>query len=218
MNTNKLKDLLIAACCVMTILCSEIQGMQHLCPTGSIIPFAGRNPPNEWLMCDGQAVSRYEYQNLYDVIGRDYTPMNTCNESLFCVPDLRGRVIVGVDGGTGRVTSNNTLGAIGGEEMHTLTINEMPNHDHKINLASGSNGIYSAMNAIGGKFCDKTVDFSGGDQPHNNMQPYQVLNYIINHGGRIVQQPAVYQINPQVSYNYNASNPVFVYQQPPAGY
>lgn len=163
-------------------------------PTGSIIAFAGEASPRGWLFCDGREYSSREYPRLWEVIKMKYVPAQeelrilrfNADEAngykLFYVPDLRGRVVVGVDGGADIITSNNTLGAFGGEEQHQLTVAELPSHNHEMNLADtqcyGEGGKYMAAHA-GDRFSTKN---SGGNQPHNNMQPYQVLNYIISTG------------------------------------
>lgn len=155
-------------------------------PTGSILPFAGVNSPDGWLMCSGQIVSCNEFSNLYDIIGRTYTPINhnpPIGENLFCVPDMRGRVPVGVDDGSNRVTLNNTLGANDGKEKHQLTINEIPPHSHSLRLDCYHDRHVSAGSHCGGinHTKDFTTSLEGGGQSHNNMQPYLVLNYIIKH-------------------------------------
>lgn len=160
-------------------------------PVGGIIPFAGESAPEGWLMCDGEQYSNQKYPELHEIIKEKYVPQGSwiieANkrsqfEKYFCVPDIKGRVIIGVDGKKERVTDNNLLGESGGEEKHQLTIDELARHGHKISLCSSPNGIISAMNAVGGVFCDNTIGLEGGDSPHNNMQPYIVLNYIINTG------------------------------------
>jgi microcystin-dependent protein len=105
-------------------------------------------------------------------------------EKIFCVPDLRGRVIVGVDYGAGRVTANNTLGSSGGEETNMLGINNIPSHHHTLYGISGSSGTPYAptLGSTKTSAYQATTEDTGGGQPHNNMQPYLVFNYIINTG------------------------------------
>jgi microcystin-dependent protein len=165
---------------------------ERLVPIGSILPFSGEIAPTGWLLCDGKQYTSQDYPDLYEVIKTKYIPSSEqwvfkANEvhpvKIFYVPDLRGRVIVGIDGGKGRVTSNNTLGASGGEEKHKLTIEELASHNHNMGLK------YEHIYALG-QGCLATnltspnlsTHNSGGDKPHNNMQPYICLNYIINTG------------------------------------
>jgi microcystin-dependent protein len=203
MKINKLKILSIAICClVSTALWAQVQGMEDVDkPAGIINSFAGEIAPNGWLLCDGQQYSNQKYPELYEVVREKYVPGGSwvieANrrselEKYFCVPDLRGRVIVGVDGGSGRVTSNNVLGATGGDESVVITISQMPRHTHtsgnEIVLFENKPGDQQGQYAIGGggvihRRADQlTTTSSGNNQPHSNMQPYQVLNYIINTG------------------------------------
>lgn len=203
---NKLKSLSIAVWCAVAALLAEIQGAEEQRdePAGIINSFAGEIAPNGWLLCDGQPCFSREYPKLYEVVKTKYVPSNEKLEFLefnenndnkkFRVPDLRGRVIVGVDGGTGRVTVNNTLGASGGDENVILAINNIPIHDHVVKC--------SPQTQLGGQYPgdilvpngsprgtqNRHTDSAGGSQPHNNMQPYQVLNYIISTGQANRQQ------------------------------
>jgi microcystin-dependent protein len=157
-------------------------------PVGSIVQFAGDEAPDGWLICNGQRVDGNLYRDLYRILGLKYTlrdlypPRRDCE---FCLPDLRGRVTVGFDPAASLVSNSNVLGNTGGEAQHTLTINEIPNHDHAIQV--------SPKTQLGGQYpgdiivprteprssTTSTTDKSGGGNPHNNMQPYLVLNYII---------------------------------------
>ena len=168
---------------VSTPRATMVQPFQESLPAGVVMAYAGRAAPAGWLLCNGKIINSNDYPNLYASIGRDYvTPdmAHRLDESLFCLPDLKGRVIVGVDNGAGRVTSNNTLGASGGEERHQLTIDEMPSHRHSQFGRTGALNKDGSGNPISYGGEDPSGP-AGGDQPHNNMQPYLALNYIIKH-------------------------------------
>jgi microcystin-dependent protein len=209
MKYNKFNHLSITICCLVAALWSEAQCMDPLikedgsiknhlaeiAPTGSIVAFAGAVAPHRWLICDGKEYNSIEYPDLYNVIRLKYVPANEelrvlrfnndSDKKLFYVPDLRGRVVVGVDGGAGRVTANNTIGASAGEERHKLTVEELASHHHIIGRHPNS-GTAGGSNTCGGAItsdCYKTEN-AGSDQPHNNMQPYTCLNYIINTGNQ----------------------------------
>lgn len=200
MKINKFKLLLIAICCLVISLWTEVQCMEYQIkndvPTGSIVSFSGEIAPDGWLLCDGKQYTSQNYPELYEVVKEKYVPDSEqwvikANQvhpiKIFHVPDLRGRVIVGVDNGVGRVTTNNTLGASDGEEKVVITINEIPEYDISIPFSyNGHSATSTNMNGSGitvvNHYRETLVSSRGNNQPHNNMQPYQVLNYIINVG------------------------------------
>ena len=146
---------------------------------GFIYPLAGRKIPEGFLLCDGAAYSRTEYAELFAVIGITYGTGN--GSSTFNVPDLRGRVTVGAS------DENYELGDIGGEEYHILTIDEMPAHKHytsAMRAGDGSSGKVAMRSATySNEYEDLSqTDVQGQNFPHNNMQPYTVINYIISTG------------------------------------
>lgn len=101
-------------------------------PPGVMWDFAGTTAPATWLLCDGTAYSRTTYANLYSALGGSSSPWGQGDGSTtFNVPDLRGRVLVGV--GTGSGLSARSLGATGGEENHALSGAEMTSHSHSHN-------------------------------------------------------------------------------------
>lgn len=141
-------------------------------PIGSIIPFGGTEAPTGWLICDGSMLNRTTYKELFAAIGTNF---GTDGPGNFYIPDLRGKVAVGQNASE---TEFNTLGKTGGEKTHTLTIEEMPAHNHNINWQyTGGSGTATAIFTYSGNTIGTTS--TGGDQPHNNLQPYQVTNYII---------------------------------------
>lgn len=165
-------------------------------PPGTIVAYGGSTAPNGWLMADGSEVSRTQNRALFQAIGTTYGAGN--GSTTFRLPDLRGRVPVGADGSAGRMSSNDALGQAAGEERHTLTTNEMPSHGHSgytasntayPNIGDATLPAFSAKISIDdanalppGTVVDRGnvfVDPAGGSQPHNNMPPYQVVNYII---------------------------------------
>ena len=149
---------------------------------GFIYPLASATVPDGFLLCDGKAYSRTTYAELFAAIGTMYGKGD--GKSTFNVPNLQTRVPVGAGSGY-------TLGSTGGEETHTLTIAEMPTHSHIVSNYSSSVGwsenspsrSYLNNNDDGyvGSY-NPTSSYTGGDQPHNNMQPYTVVNYIIATG------------------------------------
>ncbi|WP_049777030.1 tail fiber protein [Paludibacter propionicigenes] len=143
--------------------------------------------PAGWLVCDGSAISRTTYANLFLVLGTTYGAGD--GSTTFNLPNLKGRVPVGYDGSQ---TEFNALNKTGGEKTHTLTIAEMPSHNHY----NGNGGYNVLLSYGGGANTTDGLDNTGGEpdvhnfgyeqnagggQAHNNLQPYIVLNYIIKY-------------------------------------
>jgi microcystin-dependent protein len=92
-------------------------------PSGVISSFAGGNVPTGYVLCDGQSLNTTTFANLFAVIGYTYGGSG----SSFLVPNLKGRVPVGIDTAQAEF---NVRGEIGGSKTHTLTSSEMPSHSH----------------------------------------------------------------------------------------
>lgn len=147
-------------------------------PIGSITAFAGSAIPANWLLCNGEAVSRTTYADLFTVIGTTYGAGD--GSTTFNLPDLRGRVAVGVDSTD---TNLDALGKTYGEKEVTLTVGQLPKHDHDLevgtNDASDSTGRKARRSWDGGAPGKVGTEQVGDDQPHNNMQPSVAQNFII---------------------------------------
>lgn len=144
-------------------------------PSGSISAYGGASAPTDWLLCDGSAVSRTTYADLFTAIGTAFGVGD--GSTTFNLPDLRGNVPVGKDAST-----FSTLGATGGAETHTLTTDEMPAHGHTTQLYAPVNSSPTNVYAEGEETDPSgtaTTGSAGGGMAHNNLQPYQVVNYII---------------------------------------
>ena len=156
---------------------------------GLIYPLASANVPSGFLLCDGAEYSRTEYAELFDAIGTVYGEGD--GSTTFNIPNLSTRVPVG--SGVGY-----EIGKVGGEEKHKLTLEEMPSHKHGTTQEmtgysgwSGTTSYYtppgyqaegeSNATAVNGP----NTNSAGGDQPHNIMQPYTVVNYIISTGKEV---------------------------------
>lgn len=162
-------------------------------PSAAVMPYAGSSAPTGWLLCDGSAQSRTTYAALFAVVGTTYGSGD--GSTTFNLPDLRGRVVAGVDnmGGTAanRLTSGGsgitgtTLGAAGGSETFTVTTSQMPSHSHNLTPAKmqSSGSFWTTTNANSGikPVDDQTLTSTntGGGGASNVTQPTMVLNYII---------------------------------------
>ena len=162
----------------------------ELMPIGTITPYGGDIAyiPENWLLCDGRAVSRITYSALFGVIGTSFGLGD--GSTTFNLPNLKGKIPVGRDTTD---SAFDTLGETGGEKEHILTVNEMPSHNHTLDGGNGltdadyflkSGSAYANAPSItkGGDWYGNgyvNIASAGGDQSHNNLQPYQVTYYII---------------------------------------
>lgn len=140
-------------------------------PAGVMMAWGTNTAPNGWLLCDGSAVSRTTYSGLFSVIGTTYGSGD--GSTTFNVPNIKGKNIVGRDSSD---TSFDVLAETGGEKTHTLTIPEMPSHNHSVTILSGGSGLGNGGNS---NTSTSTTGSTGGGGAHNVLDPYIVLNYII---------------------------------------
>ena len=162
-------------------------------PIGAIMPYTSKTTPSNWLPCNGQAVSRTTYADLFAIIGTQYGAGD--GSTTFNVPDLNDyKVPIGYDRFEEQSNRMN-LGTTGGEEKHTLTVEEMPTHTHGTKMAVMYDIDKNYGFSKGGAYSDRAVgrydnvnnylagnqniQNTGGNQAHNNMQPYVTTNYII---------------------------------------
>jgi microcystin-dependent protein len=151
-------------------------------PGAQIMLYAGAVAPLGWLICDGSAVSRVNFPELFSIIGTTYGVGD--NTSTFNLPDLRGRVPVGRDA---TQTEFDNLGDQGGEKKVILTESNLPAHTHGVlgykgfddKNFTGNVGRLNAADAVVVAY-DKPTGSVGGGTAHNNIQPYTTLNYIIS--------------------------------------
>lgn len=175
---------------------------------GEIRIFAGNFAPVGWMFCEGQLLPISENEPLFQLIGTTY---GGDGEETFALPDLRGRVPIHMGARPGGSTY--TLAETGGQEYVSLTVSQIPGHNHLVagtavpgkvfayaqgartgTSADPSLASYPAMlpdlkqyakAATADKFSkplltDFNTPATGGNQPHNNMQPYLCVNFIIS--------------------------------------
>jgi len=140
---------------------------------GMIFPFVTESPPPNVLTCDGSQYLRVDYPELYAVLDTVFI----VDADNFIVPDLRGRTVISAGAGSG--LTNRNVGATGGEENHQLTESELASHSHTIPLTATTlalePGEVTVLTPI--PILTQNTGNTGGNSPHNNMQPFFALNY-----------------------------------------
>jgi microcystin-dependent protein len=166
---------------------TEEVGLEIHTPVGMIVPYAASGAPRGWLACDGAAVSRTQFLDLFNTIGTTFGIGD--GFSTFNLPDLRARTIIGQNfnglpnsGINNSSRTTKTLADNGGAETHILSTAEMPQHDHTQRQGNTSGiGLGPAPGTFGTNITNTSITTTdtGGGQAHNNLQPYLTLNYII---------------------------------------
>lgn len=158
-----------------------VDGMHgsEVAPVGSITMFGGSSAPSGWLICDGSSLLRASYAALFTVIGVVY---GSADGTHFTLPDLRGRVGLGVGDSTATGHTAHTLGQVGGEETHTMTTGELVAHTHTTKGKNTTAGAATTLFVTGNtetQTVDAATSSTGSGTPFNELPPYVGLNYII---------------------------------------
>ncbi|HEY6942978.1 phage tail protein [Dokdonella sp.] len=145
--------------------------------------------PRGWAFCAGQLLPISQYDALFALIGTIY---GGDGQSTFALPNMAGRLPVHQGQGLG--LSNYVIGQAAGTETVTLIAQQMPQHAHPVGAASGGTRSSNPMgNMLGSGEADmytrgtgapvslaaNAIGTSGGNQPHDNMQPYLCINFVI---------------------------------------
>ncbi len=151
---------------------------------GEIRMFAGNFAPAGWMFCEGQLLPISENETLFNLIGTTY---GGDGQSTFALPDLRGRLPMHF--GNGFIQAET-----GGVESVTLTVSQIPGHNHAMLASSDIPTSQSPLGNVTGQAASKiyrlgnpsvflnpnSMSVTGGSQPHENFQPYLCLDFIIS--------------------------------------
>jgi microcystin-dependent protein len=166
---------------------------------GEIRMFAGNFAPSGWMLCQGQLLPISENDTLFNLIGTTY---GGDGEETFGLPDLQGRLPMHQGQGPG-ITQNYLIGEKAGVEDVTLNTQQLPIHNHALlastnqatattaagNITASTNQLKIYTEAsVSKSFAPNTVIPVGGNQPHDNTQPFLVINFIISLFGIFPQQ------------------------------
>ena len=158
---------------------------------GEIRMFGGSFAPAGWAMCQGQSMAISENDTLFNLIGTTY---GGDGQETFNLPDLQGRAPMHSGQGPG-ITQNYQIGEQAGVESVTLNAQQTPIHTHSFLGSSAAATLTSPSGSVVGTSAQ--VDYLtiatasvamnanaitpvGGSQPHDNMQPYLVITFIIS--------------------------------------
>ena len=172
---------------------------------GEIRLFGGNFEPRDWAFCRGQTLPIAQYSALFSILGARYGGNGT---TTFALPNLSASVPIGAGAGPG--LTNRAVGATGGSAAVTLNENQMPSHTHQARGVAANGTAQSPVDGVWAQFertrpvikanvyGDGTPDVqmaaqalgpAGNSQPHNNMQPYLAMNFIICLNGEYPQRP-----------------------------
>lgn len=155
---------------------------------GTVNLFAGNFAPRGWAIASGQILPIAQNTALFALLGTTY---GGNGQTTFALPDLRGRAPIHFGQGPG--LPNIDIGEVSGTETVSLIASEMPSHNHTMNVSSAKGNTVNPNNnylAATPAFIQYSsgpantttaaiTNFSGNGQPHNNMQPYIVMNYCV---------------------------------------
>lgn len=170
---------------------------------GTILGFGFNFAPRNWAFCAGQTMPLQQNTTLFSLLGTTYGGNGT---STFGLPNLVGRTPIGYgNGGTGG-TASWAIGQVGGTETTTLLVQNMPAHNHAINVNNAADATTNKPDATeylgqcvgsdpgtgnpvtvsiytptapNAQLNPTSMSIVGGSQPFNNLQPYLAVNYCI---------------------------------------
>ena len=143
--------------------------------------------PTNWAACNGQLLSIAQNTALFSLLGTTY---GGDGSTTFALPNLTGRIPM-------HVSSSHVQGESAGAETVQLLVSEIPSHSHRVTCSSqssnqrspsggipaqeatGVTAVYATSDKANAQMAPETIASSGSGQPHNNLQPYLVVNFVI---------------------------------------
>jgi len=142
--------------------------------TGEIRMFAGNFAPRGWAFCDGQLLAISQNDALFSLLGTIY---GGDGRTTFGLPDMRGRIPVHAGQGPG--LSQRRVGAKGGAENVTLTVNQIPSHNHPVRASANESLQTSPIGRVLGVEDVEPLYHTVENLQHTNLQPFLCINFII---------------------------------------
>lgn len=194
-----MKKITFLACMAIMVL-SGTKAFSQDPYVGEIRMFAGNFAPTGWALCNGQLLSIQQNVALFSLLGTNYGGNGT---TTFALPDLRGRVPMHQGAGPG--LTSREVGETGGTENNTLTVAQLPSHNHTVNavVADGNQNSPESSYPANTKILDKEysnaapsaimnpamIGNTGSNQPVNNVQPFTSVTFIIALNGIFPPRP-----------------------------
>jgi microcystin-dependent protein len=185
-----MKKQFIISCLLLFSLVSTVQAQEPF--LGEIRMFAGNFAPSGWAFCDGQLLPINQNQALFSLLGTTY---GGDGRTTFALPDLRSRFAMHAGNGPG--LTPRPQGQKSGTEQHTLTINNMPSHNHGVAIPSAAegdtanpndpnnsnfiagDGVNGFKDASDGNLANFNTGNTGSSQPVDHIPPFITVRYII---------------------------------------
>jgi len=171
LNINEIKSNLLNINEIKSNLSNEINEIKsnlstiNVLPIGSIIIYAGELIPKNWLKCDGSQLLISDYTELYNVIGNIYGG----NQLIFNLPDSQGKTIIGI-------SNKYELGKSGGEEVHLLTVDELPTHSFSGTTDISGNHNHNGNTGLSGDHMHKA---------NSNINDYGLIHKSIGNNNTV---------------------------------
>lgn len=167
---------------------------------GEIRLFPYNRIPRGWMVCEGQLLNVQQNAALFSLLSFQY---GGDGKITFAIPDLRGKVPISAGVSTVTPSTRYNVADTGGESTHTLTINEIPLHQHNLaassttanqkspvgNVWASQNNVFAPPSTTPQNMHPNALANTGNNNPHNNMQPFTTFCFCISTTGIYPSRP-----------------------------